>query len=588
MKTRKLSGSVKRIIGLFGGLVVLLSAVFGVAVYNSLTNAEESIPVSVDCTVYDTNGNLVLLDNPATVYKSHLGDYRLVDSDNKTYSLGENAVIYDGGSLKVLGGGYQVVSDTEISQLADYSEIEDFNYAGFFKLADRKYLLIGKTIGGQGYPVSTSGYLYIDMDKTGNALLLNNEVCEKTTSASAIGVDGEYTFDIANESLIYGDSVIDCSQIIGSTNEYDPDTDPTALRNKINTLKEEGRDVKNPDEMLIDAKGGTGGTGGDGGAGGPGGYGGAGGAGGPGGDGGTGTSGDSVNARKTLNLYQITPSYTSATVEYYVNDPYGYLGDITITYTNVEDSADSQKITVDLDSSKTTIFNLCPSTKYELVLEASNDASKKSTQYFFTLDPEVKLSVVSMNDSSVTLNAKYVQSLSLSSATLYISKIEDVGDTSKAIAAEPIDIAPASSSNGQNILFAKSTSGAALDFKKTAMGKYLVAYIAGAKYNGADVVIPSRIYFSNASAGKELWDEWTSSNSQVLSMNLNKNGTEYTTCAKNDDNKAKVEQAIREYKQKEYDSNQRSTGLSDWDSGGIYNILVTIAKDYGWNWNPSV
>ena len=593
MNTRKLSGSVKRIIGLFSGLVVVLGAVFGFAVYNSISNTNESVPVSVESTVYDVNGNKIVLDNPASVYKSNLGDWRLIDSNSKTYSLGENAVIYDSGSLKLFGGGYQVISDTDVSLLTDYSQIDDINYPGFFKLADRKYLITGSNIGGEGYPVSTDGYLFIVMDKTGNAMLLNDEVCEKTTSASAISVDGEFIFDIANELLTYGeDKVVDCSAIIGSSNEYDPDNDPTAIREKINSLKEQGKDIKNPDEMLIDAKGGTGGRGGNGGQGGDGGLGGTGGSGGPGGQGGTGIAPDVINARKTLNLYKITPSYTQAEIEYYVNDPYGLLGEITITYTNMNDSNDKKTITCDIDANKMVLYNLAPSTKYMLELNASKDDSKKSYQYFYTLDPEVLLSVVKATEESVICNVKYNYGLSLGSAQLVLSEIEnagkvdDNGNPSDYLSIMDISSIGASGDNGQNIIITNSgqnNSGSVIDFANK--GKYLALWIANAKYAGNKVNIPTRFYFTNVIAGKGKWDAWVEKYGECLKYNsiLDDSGDNFISCPKNDDNKKIVQGAIEEYKKSITDKSGRETGFTDWDTTNVIETLEAIVTKYGWN-----
>ena len=599
MSARKLSGSVKRIIGLFSGLVVVLGAVFGIAVFNSISNTEASISVGVDSTVYDVNGNKIILENPASVYKSNLGDYRLVDSKSKTYSLGENTVIYDSGSLKILGGGYQVVSDTDVTLLPNFSQIDELNYAGFFKLADRVYLLTGNSIGGEGYPVSTDGYLFIVMDKSGNAMLLNDEVCEKTTSASAINVDGEYTFDIANELLMYGeDKVVDCSLIIGSTNEYDENSDPMAIRNKIESLKEQGKDVTNPDEVLIDAKGGTGGRGGNGGMGGDGGQGGTGGAGGPGGEGGTGVAPDVTNARKTLNLYQVTPSYTQVDVEYYVSDPYGFLGDITIKVTNMNDTSDVRTITCDLDASKMTIFNLVPSTKYMLELEASNDASKRSYQYFYTLDPEVELSVVKVSEDSITCNVKYVQGLTLNGARLVLSEIEKLpgsvidNDPSKtideataqtnAIAVADIGYVEASKSTGFTFTFTNAganNGGGAIELGKK--GKYLAIWIAGATYSGKKVNIPSRSYFTNIVAGKGLWESWSETYEECTkyTLTLDANG-DYPSCMPTEANLKKVNNAISDYNNNVRDKSARLTGFADWDTTDVIGTLNTIKKHY--------
>ena len=589
---RKLSGSVKRIIGLFGGLVVCLGAVFGISIFNSVANTEQSIPVSVDSVVYDANGNKILLENPASVYKTHLGDYRLVDSDSNYYSLGENTVIYDGGSLKVLGGGYQVVSDTEVSQLPNYSEIEDFNYSGFFKLADRKYLLVGKSIGGEGYPVSTSDYLFVVMDKSGNAMLLNSEVCEKTTSASAVAVDGQYVFNIAKEELTLGDNVIDCSKIIGSTNEYDEESDPAAIRERIDALKEEGREIGNPDEMIIDAKGGTGGQGGDGGRGGVGGFGGPGGAGGPGGDGGTGVSADSTNTRKTLNLYQIVPSYTSADVEYYVADPYGYLGDVYIDVTPADLSGEAAanakvSLTCDLDASKMTIFNLAPSTKYKLELKASNDASKTSIQYFYTLNPTVNISIISMTDTSVLCNVKYEQGLAFTTGKVALSTVDNITNGQPPLSEVSIDVTRASSANGATVEFKQQYgSSGSLDF--TSMEKYLVVYMTESKYNGVDVSINSRSYFTNTSAGKKAWNTWLSTYPKckdyfyiapvppATTPTTNVEATDTTT-------KTYILNAITAYnKCTTVGDPNYAPGFADWDETGIYTTLTTIVSAYGW------
>lgn len=606
MSARKISGSVKRIIGLFGGLVVVLAAVFGIAVFNSISNTEASISVGVDSTVYDVNGNRILLENPASVYKSNLGDYRLVDSKSKTYSLGDNTVIYDSGSLKILGGGYQVVSNTDVSLLPDFSQIDELNYAGFFKLADRVYLLTGNSIGGEGYPVSTDGYLFIVMDKSGNAMLLNDEVCEKTTSASAINVDGEYTFDIANELLMYGeDKVVDCSLIIGSTNEYDEKNDPMAIRDKINSLKEQGKDVTNPDEVLIDAKGGTGGQGGDGGQGGPGGFGGPGGKGGKGGEGGTGVSPNTVNARKTMNLYQVTPSYTQVDVEYYINDPYGYLGDVSIKVTNVNDPTDYRTVTCDLDASKMTIFNLTPSTKYMLELEASNDASKKSYQYFYTLDPEVSISVIKVSEDSVMCNVKFVQGLALQNAKLVLSEIgnlpgspdpEESGKTlteakalsdTYALAVADIGYYDASKTNGWTWTFTnKGTNNSGDPILFGSSNKYLTLWIAGATFSGHAVSIPTRAYFTNIAAGKKDWEDWVKNNKACFDFNLTTDANgDYPSCPATDNNKRIVNNGISTYKALMYDSAYRLTGFSDWDKtnviGTLEKIKETYAK-YGW------
>ncbi len=57
------------------------------------------------------------------------------------------------------------------------------------------------------------------IDKLGNALLLNNEINAKTINEMIISTD-EFSFDVANESLVYDNENIDLKKIIGSTNEH--------------------------------------------------------------------------------------------------------------------------------------------------------------------------------------------------------------------------------------------------------------------------------------------------------------------------------------------------------------------------------
>lgn len=89
----------------------------------------------------------------------------------------------------------------------------------FYKLADRKYLVVDKDIKTSDGLLSTNEFLMIDLDKVGNATLVNHKVNLKAFAATSI-VTSNYTFDIANEILTYGSNKIDLKKIIGSSNTY--------------------------------------------------------------------------------------------------------------------------------------------------------------------------------------------------------------------------------------------------------------------------------------------------------------------------------------------------------------------------------
>lgn len=79
--------------------------------------------------------------------------------------------------------------------------------------------MISNSIKNESGSISTSKYLYIIIDKSGNTLLLNNEIYARTINPIVLSTSS-YRFDIANEKLIVGNEEINLKDIIGSTNEY--------------------------------------------------------------------------------------------------------------------------------------------------------------------------------------------------------------------------------------------------------------------------------------------------------------------------------------------------------------------------------
>lgn len=569
---RKLSGKVKAIMIVFVGLVLLLGGAFGIVVYYSISNKSERIVLSSNCVAYDDNGNKIILSEPSSIYKSYYGGYVLKDLDNNVYSLGDNTVVYDENVLKVFGGGYQILNDTEVSIISEYAEIADLDTPAFFKLADRKYLITGSEISGDdSSTLSTSNYLYIVMDKSGNAMLLNDELCEKTKSALSVGSGGAYAFDIAKETLSLGDGTksVDCGPIIGSTNEYDESTDKDKLRQRIEDLKAKGEDIENEDEMVINAKGGPGGIGGVGGTGGSGGQGGAGGAGGTGGEGGVGTAPKVSDARKAMNIYSINALYTTASVEYSVNDPYGQFGEVSFIYTNTLDATDTNKITADIDGTRMTLYNLEPGSRYKLQLVSSKDATVEAVQYFYTAVPIATIDNVFFTENSITFTVHYENNLSFSQAVVVLAS----SDKTHIIDQTYVSVDKASSS-GDTITF----SG--LEFNKQEIENNLVLYFTNVKFNGKDITIDSSSFITNPYRCKYYWDQFVKENQNVMNYYclFDGSGNPTTTNAPNDGNtRTNIEHAIDQYRDKK---NNYGDDFVKRDINNIYNQLVGIHTKY--------
>ena len=113
--------------------------------------------------------------------------------------------------MKLYGKYYEISSGDEINITSGETVIKSTALTKFYKLEDRKYLVVDKEIKSADGLLSTSDFLMIDLDKAGNATLTNHKVNLKTFSATTI-VTSNYTFDIANEILVYGSDKIDLKE----------------------------------------------------------------------------------------------------------------------------------------------------------------------------------------------------------------------------------------------------------------------------------------------------------------------------------------------------------------------------------------
>ena len=220
---RELNRKNKIFISLF---VVIILAIIGILVYSvKLTGYKNN-------SVYTINDNHVLYaddfrnintKNGGKIEKSWDNEYRFISNDNVSYPLGTSPVVYDESTseVTVIGKKYQVLSDGSINENNDTFNAKDSLIPYFFKLQDRKYLIIYKEIVDTNKTIYTKNYLIVDIDKQGNASLLNDSLNVKTINPIKLIFDN-YVFDVANEKLTYKESVIDLKQVIGSTNEYVP------------------------------------------------------------------------------------------------------------------------------------------------------------------------------------------------------------------------------------------------------------------------------------------------------------------------------------------------------------------------------
>lgn len=217
---RKYDVKNKRNIGIIIVISVIIIIMFSLVINLFLSADKKEYQVLANTLVFDKDKTIVKVDNSGIIKTKWNNKYYLI-YDEFDYELGDTAIAFkeDTGEIFLYGRYYEISSGDEIKVTSDETVIKNSALTKFYKLADRKYLVVDKEIKSSDGILSTTDFLMIDLDKVGNATLTNHKVSLKTFSETVI-VTSNYTFDIANEILTYGSDKIDLKKIIGSSNTY--------------------------------------------------------------------------------------------------------------------------------------------------------------------------------------------------------------------------------------------------------------------------------------------------------------------------------------------------------------------------------
>lgn len=202
-------------------VILLILFIFVLSVYNTKSTLEtEEYKISPNNVLYDNQYNYISLEENSVLKKEWDGNYYLYETKKSIkHELGTEPVFYNKAKNQIIiyGNVHQVFSNGDTVEKKGKTVINNLSDFKFFKLNDRKYLIIGSDISNPEF--YTSNYLLVSIDKAGNATLLNNNVNIKTINPLVL-VSLDSKFDIANEKLIFGEEEIDLKKINGSTNEY--------------------------------------------------------------------------------------------------------------------------------------------------------------------------------------------------------------------------------------------------------------------------------------------------------------------------------------------------------------------------------
>ena len=333
---RKLGKKNIRLFVLFSFLVLLVVCLFGYFIYQALVYDKETYKIAANSFMYDNNNEYVLLENDGELTQKWDKHYYLKVKDKKK-NMGDDVVVYNDNDfiIYIYGTNYQVKTNGDVIYSNTKVEASRNGSPTFYKLDDRKYLIVGSSIQTDNKEIKTKNYLIIEIDKSGHALLLNNELNIKTLNTLVLKT-GVYDFDVANERLIVNENIIDLKKISGSTNQY------------VEPVEEEEEDKNNS------SSGNGGGS-----AGGAAGGGAAGGS--------TNTTitdkDNKINIVKSANLTSVIGYTSYIDVFYSVIDP---KGEYTTVYILVEGTDYNEKIILNKGNSKYRITDLKPNSEYSI------------------------------------------------------------------------------------------------------------------------------------------------------------------------------------------------------------------------------
>ena len=244
----------KKYIGIVLGIGIVIVIIFSIFLKKVLDAGKIEYTVSANSVVFDADKNMITTDKEATLKVKWSGNYYMI-YDEEMINLTDHAIVYqlDSGDLALYGTFYEVLNTGDVNILKDETIIESSVKSHFYKLDDRKYLIVDRTIESEDGLLVASNYLIVNLDKSGNATFLNNNINLKTFKPKVLKTSS-YTFDIANEIINFGGEDIDLKEIIGSTNEY-------GENNNLNGGSGTGSDTSGVTSGTTGSAGGIGGSG---------------------------------------------------------------------------------------------------------------------------------------------------------------------------------------------------------------------------------------------------------------------------------------------------------------------------------------
>lgn len=389
----------KRNIGIILAISVGIIIMFSLCIKIFLSTDREEYQVSSNTIVFDKDKEIIKLSDSGIIKTKWNKEYYLT-YQKEDYELGNTALAYneEKGEIYLYGRYYEIGSSEEINITENETVIKSTALTKFYKLADRKYLVIDKEIKSSDGLLTTTDFLMVDLDKVGNATLTNHKVSLKTFSETTI-VTSNYTFDIANEILTYGSDKIDLKKIIGSSNTYTKED----LIPEENNDGEQGGGGTGSDTSIIEENNNPGSNGNN-----------------------TVTIEEVKKETKRTSIISVTSSVSKITVDYVIYDP---KNEYTSVYMEVNraGASDIERVRLNSNSTVYELSNLIPNTSYDLTFKYSylDEENNEQTETFdsvtiTTKSPSISLKVTRTSPGKIHYLITTDNSYPINSATLLV------------------------------------------------------------------------------------------------------------------------------------------------------------------------
>lgn len=436
----------KRNIGIIIGISIIIIIMFSLVIKFFLSLNKEEYTVAKGNIVFDKDKAIIKLDSDGKIKTKWKGEYYLT-YDGKDYELGNTAIAFNEETteIKLYGRYYEISSGSEINITSNETVIKNSLLTKFYKLADRKYLIVDKEIKSADNLLSTTDFLLVELDKAGNATLTNHKVNLKTFSETEI-VTSNYTFDIANEILTYGSDKIDLKKIIGSTNNYTkedliPDENKN-INDNVTNIDINGNQGNNNNTNGNNQVNGNGSNN-------------------------SGTAIEEIKkAAKQTSVVSVTSTVNKIIIDYVIYDPYK---EYTSVYMEVqkEDSDKVEVIYLNTNNTRYELKDILPNTKYNLKFKytATEDGESIIKEFanttISTQKPKLSLKVTKTRAGEITYVVTTDNSYTLTSADLVVTITDSkTGETRKETSTISI------SNNTSNIVkLNKMTAGDIIELK---------------------------------------------------------------------------------------------------------------------------